>query len=164
MRRPNRTTSRLTPTALALWANAAAMLLVAGALLGRGGGPSLPDFPSVLPAAYGQQQPMPIAGGGGFFLMPAQFSRYAWGCYVMDVDAQTLSAYKFDPAATELRLVAARYFGYDRRLKNFNSPSPSPEDVRKILDKLNDNGGANQAPPGMISPSGAGGGTEEPER
>ncbi len=152
MRTRPRFTRRLTPTALALWANAAGLLLIATILLGR---PDAPRLPAVLPAAYAQQQPMPIAGGGGFFLMPAQFSRYAWGCYVMDVDAQTLSAYKFDPAATELRLVAARYFGYDRRLKNFNSPNPSPEDVRKILDKLQNDGG-NQAPPGLVAPSNGG--------
>ena len=136
---------------LALWANAAAMALVAVALLAHGNGPS---FPAVLPAAVAQQQPMPIAGGAGLFLMPAQFSQRAWGAYVMDVDAQTLIAYKFDPAATQLQLVAARDFRYDRRLTNFNAGAPTPQDVRRIVEKTDT--GSNQAPPGVTNPTPAG--------
>ena len=132
----------------ALWANAAAMAAIAAVLLGRSDGPRLP---SVLPAAYAQQQPMPIAGGAGLFLMPAQFSRYAWGAYVMDVDAQTLIAYRFNPAATELQLVAARDFRYDRRLTNFNAGQLTPQDVRRIVEKAG-NDANNQAPPGGTAP------------
>src|SRR4051812_13288699 len=51
----------------------------------RGGG---------MPAA-----PAPIAGGAGLFLMPAQLAPNQWGCYVMDVDRQTLCAYQYVPSS-----------------------------------------------------------------
>src|SRR5438477_543231 len=81
-----------------------------------GGGPML------MPQAFGQasgQMPA-IAGGAGLFVTPAQFSTNTWGCYVMDVDQQTLCAYQYFPGERKLRLVAARNFRYDRRLGQFN--------------------------------------------
>jgi hypothetical protein len=91
---------------------------------------------SVLPvgAAFAQNQ-LPIGGGAGFFLVPAQFSANRFGCYLMDVDAQTLCAYMFDPTGRQLHLVAARSFKHDRRLENFNTAEPSPTDVLEILRK-----------------------------
>ena len=35
----------------------------------------------------------------------------------------------------QLRLVAARNFRYDRRLGNFNTPSPSPAEVKNLVEK-----------------------------
>ncbi|MGN6626413.1 MAG: hypothetical protein ACTHLN_07320, partial [Tepidisphaeraceae bacterium] len=69
-----------------LYVNGAAMALVALALFSRSNVP-------VIPAAMAQQAPQPIAGGGGFFLMPGQLSPTNWGCYVMDVDRQSLMVY-----------------------------------------------------------------------
>lgn len=152
MRRRPRPATRLTA---ALWVNAALLATIAAALVAKPSGSAGPSFPAVLPAAMAQ--PQPIAGGAGLFLMPAQFSRYAWGCYIMDVDAQTLAAYKFDPAATQLQLVAARDFRYDRRLTNFNAGQPTPQDVRKIVETADDPA-ANQAPPGVTRNSPTGGG------
>lgn len=113
------------PVAVALFANAAALGLVAMALFGRG---STPDFASIARA-----QQMPIAGGAGFFVMPAQFSSNAWGCYLMDVDAQTLLAYQWDTGRKMLNLVAARSFDNDKRLRNFNT-NPAPDEVRSLVD------------------------------
>jgi len=113
---------------LALWANAAMLAVVAVVLLTRD------RLPAVLPAAYAQQVPQPIAGGAGLFLMPAQFSPNTWGCYVMDVDSQTLAAYQFLPGEKQLRLIAARNFQYDRRLGNFNTVPP-PLEVKDLLEK-----------------------------
>src|SRR6185503_20590413 len=69
----------------------------------------------LLPAAFAAEGPAPIAGGGGIFMMPGQFSVNTWGVYVMDIDQQTLCAYQFYPGDKQLRLVAARNFRYDRR-------------------------------------------------
>ena len=112
----------------ALWVNAALLATIVIVLLARSGSPSFPNFAS---PAYGQQ--MPIGGGGGVFIVPGQFSVNTWGCYLMDIDAQTLCAYQFYPADKQLRLIAARYFRYDRRLHNFNTGTPSPDEVNSLV-------------------------------
>jgi hypothetical protein len=112
-----------------LYANAIALGMIALALWGRA------DTPSLLPAALAQQVPQPIAGGGGLFLMPAQMSPSTWGCYVMDVDAQTLVAYQYYPGDRKLRLMAARNFSFDRFLKEFNTDDPTPADVKNLVEK-----------------------------
>ena len=66
--------------------------------------------------------------------MPGQFTANTWGCYVMDVDAQTLAAYKWFEGDKNLRLVAARSFRNDRRLHDFNTDSPTPAEVAKLLE------------------------------
>ena len=128
-RRPQR------PVVYALYLNAALLLAILVALLSRGGGDGAsPSWLPGLPAAFAAnpQPPQPIAGGGGIFLMPAQFSVNTFGCYVMDIDAQTLCAYQFYPGEKQLRFVAARSFRFDRRLENFNT-IPAPREVEQLL-------------------------------
>ena len=116
------------PLTIALYANAALLAGVLLVLVGRNGGPRFPES-----VAMAQQAPSPIAGGAGFYLMPAQFATNSWGCYVMDVDAQTLVAYVYDPATPRtLRLVAARSFVYDRQLRSYNT-LPRPDDIAEIV-------------------------------
>ena len=131
MRRPRR--SNL--TAYALLANAAALVLIAIVLIGRGSGAAELRIPENL--AMGQVQ-QPIAGGAGLFLMPAQFTDTRWGCYVMDVDTQTLVAYEYTTANRSLRLVAARNFRFDRQLNNHNT-FPEPNEIKAMLDKERNN-------------------------
>jgi hypothetical protein len=108
-----------------LYVNAVVMVAILVTLLTRGGG-------SVLPAAFGAPtQGQPIAGGGSIFLMPGQLSVNSWGCYIMDIDAQTLCCYQFYPGEKQLRLVAARNFHWDRKLGNYNTAPPWP-DVKKL--------------------------------
>jgi hypothetical protein len=114
--------------AKALWANCIVLVAILLVLLSRNGGSSLPALSA---AAYGQQ--MPIGGGAGVFIVPGQFSDRTWGCYLMDVDAETLCAYQYFGGDKQLRLVASRYFRFDRRLKNFNSPNPSPDEVSQLV-------------------------------
>lgn len=108
----------------ALYVNAALLAAILAYLVGRGNGGS---------AAFAQPM-QPIAGGAGLFMMPAQFSQTRWGCYLMDVDSQTLLAYEYDQGNRMLNLVAARGFGQDRRLRNLNT-NPSPDEIRSLLDK-----------------------------
>lgn len=114
------------PVARALYVNAALLAVLIVVLLARS------DAPALLPAALGQQQP--IAGGAGIFVMPAQFSTNTWGCYLLDVDQQTLVAYQYVPGDKNLRLVAARNFQYDRRLRNFNT-EPAPQEINELIQK-----------------------------
>lgn len=104
-----------------------AVLLAAGVLtlLSRS------NFPGILPAAYGQNQ-APIGGGAGVFIVPAQFSTTTHGCYLLDIDAQTICAYQY--VNNELKFVAARHFRYDRQLKEFNTSLP-PAEVRELVER-----------------------------
>ena len=124
MKRPRR---RNQSVVIALYANAILLAAVVVVLLTRG------DTPHVVTPAYGQNQ-VPIAGGAGLFVMPAQFSSTTWGCYVMDVDSQTLCAYQFVPGEKYLRFIAARNFKFDRQLRNFNT-EPSPLEVKDLVEK-----------------------------
>lgn len=125
MRKPRRTNALV----VALYVNAALLLAVLVALVTGS------RMPSVLPEAFAApMSPQPIAGGSGMYVMPAQFSDRNWGCYVMDVDAQTLIAYQWFPGDKKLRLVAARNFRNDRKLHDFNTDSPTPAEVEKLLE------------------------------
>ena len=115
------------PVAVALYVNAAILLAILLVLMHR---PAAPEF---LPAAFGQTE-TPIAGGGGVYVMPAQFHNEAWGCYLLDVDAQTLCTYEYDPGSRELKLTSARDFRYDRLLKDF-ATSPAPWEVQQMVEQ-----------------------------
>jgi hypothetical protein len=129
MRRPRRKSSIV----LALYLNAVLLACILVVMLSRSGA-SVPEF---LPAAWAQDRgpaPVPIAGGAGIYLMPAQFSSNMWGCYVIDVDAQTLAAYAFTGGDRTLRLVAARNIRFDRRLNHFNT-EPAPAEIQALVEK-----------------------------
>ena len=111
--------------AYALWANAAVLSAILVVLVGRDSSVTL------TPAAFGQAQAL---GGGGLFLMPAQMSSNVWGCYVMDIDAQTIVGYQMTGSPPELKLVTARNFRYDRQLGALNT-TPPPSEVRAMLEK-----------------------------
>lgn len=109
---------------IALYVNAALLLSIVTLMLSRDGAPSFTA------PAYGAPLGQPIAGGGTIYLMPAQFSLNTFGCYLMDIDKQTLCAYQFFPGEKQLRFVAARQFSFDLRIKNFNT-IPDPQDIRQ---------------------------------
>jgi len=123
----------------ALWVNAGLLAVILVVLLGRNGAPS------ILPAAFAQNQP-PIAGGAGVFIMPAQMQNNVWGCYLLDVDNKTLCAYQFYPGEKKLRLTAARSYRYDTKLENYNTEM-SPREVKALLDKQGVNTGNGEAAP-----------------
>ncbi|HEY1628499.1 MAG TPA: hypothetical protein VGF52_01500 [Tepidisphaeraceae bacterium] len=119
-------------TSWMLGVNAALLLAILVVLLGRD------NMPRILPAAFGQNQ-LPIGGGAGVFIVPAQFTVNTFGCYLMDIDSQTLAAYEFFPADKQLRLIAARNFRWDRRLGNFNTEKPTPAEVKELVQQEQDN-------------------------
>ncbi len=116
--------------AYALWGNALVLIAILVALLGRDG--SLKLAPSAL-----AQSPIQPGGGGGLYLMPAQLSQNVWGCYVMDIDQQTLCGYAMTGSPPELRLVTARNFRYDRQLGSMNT-HPDPSEVEAMVAKEKD--------------------------
>lgn len=125
MKRPARRNRSLV---VALYVNAALLFALLAVLLSRGGG----GVGSTALAAPAPQTP-PIAGGGGIFLMPAQLTQVSWGCYIMDIDTQTLSAYQYLPGENSLKLVASRLFKFDRQLGRYNT-APTPEQVQRWVE------------------------------
>lgn len=122
---------RRNPIVVALYANAAVLGVILLVILGRtisSGGLAWLDDP-----AYGQQA-QPLAGGGSLFLMPAQLSSNTWGCYVLDANGQTLTAYQYYSGEKLLRLVAARNIRFDRQLGNFQT-SPPPGEVEQMVER-----------------------------
>jgi hypothetical protein len=115
--------------ALALWANALMLGVVAAVLLSRSPGPSW------LPAAFGAAQPS-MSGGGGIYAMPAQLAQNQWGCYLLDIDHQTLTAYQYSPSNQQLTFVAARHYRYDMQLHDF-STKPSTKEIQKLIEMEN---------------------------
>ena len=143
MKRPR----RRNPIAVALYLNAAVLAAILVVLLARD------SRPTMLPMAMGQAQQPVIAGGAGVFVMPAQFSDNVWGCYILDVDQQTLCAYNVSGSPPKLKLIAARDFRYDRRLRNFNTASPSPQEVQDLVAKEASSGRVIDRPtPPPVSP------------
>ena len=107
--------------------NAAMLLGILVVLIARSRG-------QVLSTAFADvPQQAPIAGGGGVFVMPAQLHRDVWGCYLVDVDRQTLCTYEYRSGERALVLTAARHFRYDLSLKNFNT-YPAWYDLQKMVD------------------------------
>jgi hypothetical protein len=123
---------RRNPVAVALYVNAALLLLILGLLVGRGDSGSMP--PMLTSTALAQAQPA-IAGGAGVFIAPAQFSSNVWGVYLLDVDQQTICAYTVSGSPPQLRLTAARNFRYDRKLGNYNIAGPSANEVKELVEK-----------------------------
>lgn len=110
----------------ALWVNAGLLALLIVAVWMRSGAPAL-----VAPALG--QSPTNIGGGAGIYIMPAQFTATKWGCYLVDVDRQTLAAYEYDLGDSQLTLKAARSFRYDLLLGNYDT-FPSPDDIKKLVE------------------------------
>ena len=130
MIRPRRRRRRNNAIAYALWANAAVLSAILAVVAARDTSIKL------TPAAFGQAQPL---GGGGLYIMPAQISSGIYGCFVMDIDQQTLCGYAMTGSPPELKLITARNFRYDRQLGAFNT-APPPSEVRAMLEKEKDSG------------------------
>ncbi len=125
------TRTQRNPIVFALYANACVLLLILLVVAGRAvsaGGFSWFDAP-----AYGQQL-QPVAGGGSLFLLPAQLSSNTWGCYVLDANAQTLTAYQYYSGEKMLRLVAARNVRFDRQLASYQT-APPPAEVQQMVER-----------------------------
>jgi hypothetical protein len=124
-----RTPRRNDALVVALYINATLLFGILVAMLTGGRGPSFSSEAFAVPPA-----PQPIAGGSGIYVMPAQFTSKLWGCYLMDVDAQTLCVYGYDERDKKIRLIAARSFRNDRKLHDFNTDNPTPDEVAKLFE------------------------------
>ena len=129
--------NRRHPLWLPLWSNAILLALVMLAALARhGGGASL---------ALAQQDVTAVelsdlagfddAGPAGpLYLMPGQVATNLWGVWLLDVDGQTLVVYEYVKGERSLRLIAARDVRWDRQLDDFRNASPTPAEVRELVE------------------------------
>jgi hypothetical protein len=125
----------------ALCANAVLLFAILLTLLARNGSSPFPE--SIAFAAAPAPAPQPIAGGpGGIYLMPGQLQKERWGCWVLDVNRETLVAYEYFPGTSQLKLAAARTIRFDRALEHYNT-APPPEEIEQLL-----NAGRRQRPGG----------------
>jgi hypothetical protein len=79
------------------------------------------------------------ATDSGISVIPVQLARDSYGLAMIDTIEQTIWLYEIDnrpPAHNRLRLLAARSWEYDRRLKNYNTSDPKPDQVKMMLEKL----------------------------
>lgn len=71
--------------------------------------------------------------------IPVQLGRESYGLAMIDAENQTLWIYEFNTRGqmfTQLRLIAARSFEYDRKLTEWNTAEPTPTQVRNILENI----------------------------
>ena len=67
-----------------------------------------------------------------------QLSRDTYGLYLVDLDNTTICVYQYLPGKrtgmTELCLMAARSFAFDRRLEEYNT-KPSPREIKELINQ-----------------------------
>ncbi|HZL34226.1 MAG TPA: hypothetical protein VFC78_02885 [Tepidisphaeraceae bacterium] len=132
MKRPHRN-RRLV---LALYANAALLLAILLALLGHGS-PTLLPLASASPPPDRAGRPAAnsgmqgVAGNDHLYIMPGELLNNVWGCYLLDLDNQTLCVYGY--SGNQLKLYAARNIRFDHQLRNYNT-SPDPEEIRQLIE------------------------------
>lgn len=69
--------------------------------------------------------------------IPLQLGRDTYGLAMVDKENQTLWIYEIasrKPGFSQLRLMAARSWQYDRKLTEFNSGEPSPRYIKNFLE------------------------------
>ncbi len=72
-------------------------------------------------------------------VIPIQLGRETYGLAMVDADRQTLWVYEFNARGQtfdQLRLVAARSFEYDRQLTEWNTGTPTPTQVKNIIEAI----------------------------
>ncbi len=126
------------PLVIVLWTNALLLGAILTVILSRGNS-----------TAHAEQPP--IGGGAGVFIMPGQLSFNNWGCYMIDVDRQTLCVYRYFPGQQALRLEAARSVKWDRQLANLNT-FPEPGQIQALI-KAQENARGNAPPSFQLVPA-----------
>ena len=64
---------------------------------------------------------------------PIQMGRGMYGFVLLDPARHSLAVYRVIGSVSRLRLIAARNYRYDLRLKDFNNSAPTPVQVKKLI-------------------------------
>lgn len=108
-----------------LWVIALLLTVIATTLVVRPGGPSFAR------AAFADS---PMTGARGIMAFTGQLDKNSYGLFMIDVGAGNMWIYQYLPATRKLKLVATRSFDYDRYLRNYNNDTPTPEEVKGMID------------------------------
>lgn len=87
----------------------------------------------------GAQVDEPVISGSNIHVVPIQIERDYYGVAMVDTASQTLWIYGMSgrgPAYSRLKLLAARNWRYDRMLKQYNTDEPKPEQVKMLLENV----------------------------
>lgn len=80
----------------------------------------------------------PGLGARGIYAFTGQLSSKSYGLFMMDVDSGTLWCYEIAKGAQgepHMKLVAARSWISDRYLEEFNVATPTPSEVRQLVEQ-----------------------------
>ncbi len=95
-------------------------------------------FPADISLAESAQAAPPMGGAmrmsDGTYLLPAQLGRNDWGFLLADPQRHVLAVYRILPSASRIRLLAVRDYRYDLLLKDFNNSSPTPFQVKGMVE------------------------------
>ena len=125
----------------AKWSAAALLALAAGVLLwlvGSGaaqeGGPAAPGAARAASSA-----------GGGILVVAGQVTSDSYGLYLVDTKNTTMAVYQWVPRTSRLRLMAARNYGYDLQLEDYNNEQDTaPARIRELVRQQRPIGAATQ--------------------
>ena len=119
------------PKALAAkWSAAALLALAAGVLLWMGGSGAAQDS---VPAPGAKAA---SAGGGNLLVVAGQVTRDSYGLYLVDTKSTTMAIYQWVPSSSKLRLMAARNYGFDLQLDDYNNETDTkPAEIRKLVEQ-----------------------------
>ena len=67
---------------------------------------------------------------------PVQLGKDSYGIAMIDNISEHIWIYEINRSGNRLKLLAARSWQYDRSLDQFNTSDPTPEQVRKLLEKF----------------------------
>jgi len=81
------------------------------------------------------------AVGGKVLAVAGRLTSDTNGLFLVDLDNETILVYQYSSDKNRLRFSAARTFAYDRRLEDY-STSPSPEQIRGMVDRADGVGNA----------------------
>lgn len=76
-----------------------------------------------------------VTSKDNLIVVSGQVARDSYGLYLVDTDNKTICVYQWIPATRKMRLMASRTFVYDVRLDDYNCDSPTPREVKRLVDQ-----------------------------
>ena len=78
----------------------------------------------------------PASSAGGVLLVAGQVTSDSYGLYLVDTQSRTICVYQWIPATRKMRLMAARNYGFDLQLDDYNNEKDtSPAEIRKLVEQ-----------------------------
>ena len=103
------------------------------------------QLPSAFPVAQAQQD-TGVSRGHDLMLVAGQLTRDVYGLYLVDPESRSICVYEWMPGNPPvLKLRAGRSFLYDRQLDEYNT-SPSPREIKALVDPAKRLGNATTRP------------------